>query len=56
LDLMMDEASGRWGRLHEEELHDLHSSLNSIRLIKTRRMKRAIMWNAWERGDVHTEF
>jgi len=53
---MMDEASARWRRLHEEELHDLHSSLNSIRMIKSRRMKRAIMWHAWEREDVHTGF
>jgi hypothetical protein len=32
------EVSGGW-RLHDEELHDLYSSPNIIRMIKSRRMK-----------------
>jgi hypothetical protein len=28
-----------WRRLHDEELHNLHASLNIIRMIKSRRMK-----------------
>jgi hypothetical protein len=31
-----DEAAGEWRRLHIEELHDIYSSPNSIRKIKSR--------------------
>jgi hypothetical protein len=31
-----DEATGKWRRLHNEELNDLYSSPNIIRLIKLR--------------------
>jgi hypothetical protein len=34
-----DEATGEWRRLHKEELNDLHSSPNIIRVIKPRRMR-----------------
>jgi hypothetical protein len=33
-----DEATGEWKRLHNEELNDLYSSPNIIRVIKSRRM------------------
>jgi hypothetical protein len=36
-----DEATGQWRRLHREELNDLYSSPNSIRVIKSRRMRLA---------------
>jgi hypothetical protein len=35
----MDEVTGGWGKLHNEELHDLYSSPSIIRIIKTRRMR-----------------
>jgi hypothetical protein len=36
-----DEATGDWRKLHNEELHNLYSSPNIIRRIKSRRMRRA---------------
>jgi hypothetical protein len=34
-----DEATGEWRKLHNEELHDLYSSLSMIRIMKWRRMR-----------------
>jgi hypothetical protein len=33
-----DEVTGGWRKLHNEELHNLYSSPNIIRMIKSRRM------------------
>jgi hypothetical protein len=33
------EEDGSWGKLHNDELHDLYSSPNIFRVIKSRRMK-----------------
>jgi hypothetical protein len=30
-----DELTGKWGKLHNKELHDLYSSLSIIRIIKS---------------------
>jgi hypothetical protein len=38
---MRDEVIGGWRKLHNEELHNLYSPPNIIRMIKSRRMRRA---------------
>jgi hypothetical protein len=36
-----DEVTGGWIKMHNEELHNLYSSPNVIRMIKSRRMRLA---------------
>jgi hypothetical protein len=41
------EVTGEWGKLHNKELHDLYSSPNILRVIKSRRMRWA-EYVAWK--------
>jgi hypothetical protein len=36
-----DKVKGGWRKLHNEELYNMHSSPNIIRMIKSRRIRRA---------------
>jgi hypothetical protein len=38
-----DEVTGEWRKLHNGELRDLYSSPSIIRIIKSRRMRWAVM-------------
>jgi hypothetical protein len=51
-----DEATGEWRRLHNEELNDLYSSPNVIRVIKSRRMRWAGHVARWGKREVLTAF
>jgi hypothetical protein len=38
---MREEVTGEWRKLHNEELNDLYSSPNKVRVIKSRKIKLA---------------
>jgi hypothetical protein len=44
-----EEVTGGWRKLYNEELHNVHSSPNVIRVIKSRRIGWWSMQHAW--GD-----
>jgi hypothetical protein len=35
----ISEETARWRKLHDQELHNVHSSPSNIRIIKLRRMR-----------------
>jgi hypothetical protein len=47
-----DGVTGGWRKLHNEELHNLYSSLSIIIIIKSRRMSERDMWHEWERSGM----
>jgi hypothetical protein len=52
-----DEETGEWRKLHKEELHDLYSPPNFIRVIKSRRMRWAgHIARCGERRGVYGDF
>jgi hypothetical protein len=51
-----DEATGEWRRLHNEELNDLYSSPNIIRVVKSRRMRWAGHVARMGKREVHRGF
>jgi hypothetical protein len=51
-----DEVTGAWGRLHNEELYDLYTSSNIIRMINSRRMRWAGYVARMGKGGMHTGF
>jgi hypothetical protein len=51
-----DEATGECRRLHNEELNDLYSSPNIIRVIRSRRMRWAGHVARMGKREVHTGF
>jgi len=49
-----DEVTREWGDLHNEELNDLYSSPNIVRVIKSRRMRWAVhIASMWERRSLY---
>jgi hypothetical protein len=49
---------GDWRRLHNEELHEIYSSLDIIRVIKSRRGRHVARgtWHVCERTQMYSEF
>jgi len=51
-----DEVTGEWRRLYNEELNDLYSSPNIVRLVKSRKMRWAGHVAGMWRREVCTGF
>jgi hypothetical protein len=45
-----DEVMGDWRKLHNEELHNLYSSLSIVRMIQSKKMVRAYRTNMAKRN------
>ena len=51
-----DEVTGEWRKLRNEELNDLYSLQNIVRVVKSRRMRWAWHVARMGRGELYTEF
>jgi hypothetical protein len=51
-----DEVTGDWRKLHNEEFHNLYSSPDIIRMIKSMRMRWAVRVARKERRGIHTGY
>jgi hypothetical protein len=51
-----DEVTGEWRKLHTEELSDLYTVPNIVRVVKSRRTRWKGLWRVWGRGEVCTGF
>jgi len=51
-----NEVTGEWRKLHNEELNDLYSSHNIVRVLKSRRMRWAGHVARMGRGEAYTGF
>jgi hypothetical protein len=49
-----EEVAGGWRRLHNEELHNLCTSLNNVEVIKSGDWDGRRLWRAWVRWKAHT--
>jgi hypothetical protein len=49
-----DEVTGGWRKLHNEELHNFHSSQNIIKMIKSRRISWTGLLARMGRRGLHT--
>jgi hypothetical protein len=51
-----DEVTGEWRKVHDEELSDLYSPPNVVRVIKSRRIRWAGHLAYMGRGEVYARF
>jgi len=51
-----DEITEERRKLYEEELRDLYSLPNIVRVIKLRRKRWIGVWHVWGRGEAYTVF